>query len=117
MGATSGGDIMDAIEEDAAGRNVTRGVILDAAASEIVDAALDWIMDYFNRILRKENKWLLKKRFSAGYGDFSLENQKAIYNLLQLDRLGVRITESCLLIPEKSVTAITGIKLLSIENH
>jgi hypothetical protein len=109
MGATAGSDITDAIQEDAAGRNVTRGVVLDAAASEIVDAALDWIIAYFNQTIKKENKRLLQKRFSAGYGDFLLENQKAIYNLLQLDRLDVRITESFMLIPEKSVTAITGI--------
>jgi hypothetical protein len=110
MGATAGADIMNAIQEDASGRDVTRGVVFDATASEMADAALNWIMDYFNRTLRRENKRLLQKRFSAGYGDFLLENQETIYNLLQLDRLGVRITESCMLIPEKSVTAITGIK-------
>lgn len=113
MGATAGSAIMDAIREDAAGRDVTRGVVLDATASEMTDAALDWIMDYFNRTLRRENKSLLKKRFSAGYGDFLLENQKTIYRLLQLDRLGVGITESCMLIPEKSVTAVSGVAFLS----
>ena len=110
MGATAGDAIMDAIQEDAAGRDVTRGVVFDATASETVDAALDWVMDYFNRSLRRENKSLLQKRFSAGYGDFLLENQRSIYKLLQLDRLGVQITESCILIPEKSVTAVTGIE-------
>jgi cobalamin-dependent methionine synthase I len=33
-----------------------------------------------------------------------------MYRLLQLDRIGIEITESSILIPEKSVTAITGIK-------
>ncbi len=110
MGATAGNDIMNAIREDITGNNVTRGVVLDATASEMVDAALDWIMAYFNRTLRWENKRLLSRRFSAGYGDFSLENQKIIYNLLQLERLDIGITESCMLIPEKSVTAITGVR-------
>ena len=114
MGATAGTVIMDAIREDAAGRDITRGVVLDATASEMTDAALDWIMDYFNRTLRRENKRLLRKRFSAGYGDFLLENQKTICDLLQLDRIGVRITESYMLIPEKSVTAISGIESLSV---
>jgi hypothetical protein len=114
MGATAGTVIMDAIREDAAGRDITRGVVLDATASEMTDAALDWVMDYFNRTLRRENRRLLTKRFSAGYGDFLLENQKTIYNLLQLDRIGVRITESFMLIPEKSVTAISGIESLSV---
>jgi hypothetical protein len=110
MGATAGNDIMKAIEEDAAGRNVTRGIVFDATASETVDASLDWIMGYFNRTLLRENRQLLKKRYSAGYGDLLLETQNTIYRLLQLDRIGIRITDSYILIPEKSVTAVTGIR-------
>jgi hypothetical protein len=117
MGATAGREIMDAIEEDATGANVTRGIVLDAAASEIVDASLDWIMDYFNQTLRRENRRLLGKRYSAGYGDLFLETQKVIYGLLQLDRIGIEITESCMLVPEKSVTAITGIQSHSFEKR
>ena len=110
MGATAGREIMDAIEKDATGANLTRAIVLDAAASEIVDASLDWIMDYFNQSLRRENRRLLGKRYSAGYGDLFLETQKAIYRLLKLDRIGIEITESSMLVPEKSVTAITGIQ-------
>jgi len=110
MAATAGTGILDAIEKDIEGSNVTHGVVLDATASEMVDASLDWIMDYFNRTLLRENRRLLRKRYSAGYGDLPLETQKTMYQLLQLDRIGVQITESCILVPEKSVTAITGIR-------
>ncbi|MCX5828005.1 MAG: methionine synthase [Deltaproteobacteria bacterium] len=109
MGATAGTAIMEAIQADIGGRNVTRGVVLDATASEVVDAGLDWIMGYFRQSLRREGKTLLNSRFSAGYGDFALENQQLMHRLLQMDRLNVTITESCLLVPEKSVTAVTGI--------
>jgi len=102
---------MEAIQSDIGGRNATRGVVLDATASEVVDAGLDWIMGYFRQSLRREGKTLLNSRFSAGYGDFALENQRLIHRLLQMDRLKVTITESCLLVPEKSVTAVTGIVL------
>ena len=88
----------------------TRGVVLDAAASEITDAALDWIAGYFDQILRRERKRLLHARYSAGYGDLLLENQRTMHRLLTLEKIGVTITESCILIPEKSVTAITGIR-------
>ena len=109
MGATAGPDIMRAIQEDVAGRNVTRGVVLDATASETVDAALDWIMAWYNQTLRREGRRLLTARYSAGYGDLALENQRTMHRLLALDKIGVEITPSCMLIPEKSVTAITGI--------
>lgn len=109
MAATAGTEIMDAIGHDIAGENVTRGVVYDATASEMVDAALDWIVDYFNQMLRRENKAVTKSRFSAGYGDFPLINQLAIHELLHLENLGVTITDSFMLVPEKSVTAIAGI--------
>jgi hypothetical protein len=109
MGATAGPDIMAAISEDIAGRNVTRGVVLDATASETVDAALDWIMAWYNQTLRRQGRCLLTTRYSAGYGDLALENQRTMHRLLALEKIGVEITPSCMLIPEKSVTAITGI--------
>jgi len=109
MGVTAGMAVMEAIQEDMAGRNATRGVVLDAVASEVVDKGLDWIMDYFRQILRREGKTTLNTRFSAGYGDFALENQQLLHKLLQMDKWGVMITKSCLLVPEKSVTAVTGV--------
>ncbi len=110
MGATAGHEIMAAIAEDTDGGHLTRGVVLDATASEMVDAALDWIMSYFARVLRRERKALTEKRFSAGYGDFQLENQQTMFRLLELERIEVQITETFLLVPEKSVTALAGVK-------
>ncbi len=110
MGATAGSDIVDAIRKNSAGDNLTRAVVLDAVASEIADAALGWIVNYYNQELRRENKRLTSKRFSAGYHDFLLENQKIIYDILQLERIGININENFILTPEKSVTAVAGIE-------
>jgi hypothetical protein len=110
MGATAGGEVMAAIEEGITHDHFSRGVVFDATASEMVDASLTWIMSYFARELRRENKILTGNRFSAGYGDFLLENQGKIFRMLQLERIGVQITESFVLVPEKSVTAIAGVE-------
>ena len=109
IGATGGSGITEAIAEDARRNNLTRGVVLDAVASEMVDAALDWLQNYFTGLLRREDRFLMKRRFSAGYGDFDLTNQGIMYDMLDLKKIGVRITEHFILIPEKSVTAVTGI--------
>ena len=109
MGATAGGAIMEAIKEKTRQDDLAAAVVYDAAASEITDAGLDWIMDYLNQQLRREGKTLLPRRFSAGYADFNLENQKAIYDTLQMEKIGVTITPRFILLPEKSVTAISGI--------
>jgi hypothetical protein len=109
MGATAGNPIMEAIREKTNRGDLTAAVVYDATASEMTDAALDWIMAYINRQLRREGKQLLPRRFSAGYADFALENQKRIYKKLQLEKIGVTLTSSFILLPEKSVTAIGGI--------
>jgi len=113
MGATAGQAVMEAIGDYSRQGRLNLGVILDATASETVDHALDWMAAFFNQELRRENKLLTRRRVSAGYGDFLLENQKWIFRVLELDRLDVRLTESCILVPEKSVTALAGIERVS----
>jgi len=109
MGATAGNSIMEAIKEKTNQDNLAAAVVYDATASEMTDAGLDWIMDYLNQQVRRERKTLLPRRFSAGYADFDLKNQKAIYEILQMEKIGVAITSSFILLPEKSVTAVSGI--------
>lgn len=109
MGATAGPAIMKAIQEKTLQNDLAAAVVYDAAASEMTDAALDWMMSYLNQTIRREGKTLLPRRFSAGYADFALENQKMIYDKLQMNKLGVTINSSFILLPEKSVTAISGI--------
>ena len=110
IGATAGNAIMDAIKKKTSQNDLAAAVVYDATASEMTDGALDWLMDYINRILRRENKYLLPRRFSAGYADLDLENQKTIHEILQMEKIGIAITPSFILIPEKSVTAISGIR-------
>lgn len=109
LGATAGENIMSAIHEDISTDNLTRGSVLDAVASEMTDGALDWMCDYFNHQLKRENRKVGRSRYSAGYGDLGLKYQKTIFQMLRLDQIGVSITDSHMLIPEKSVTAIARI--------
>jgi len=110
MGTTAGSAVTDEIQKLSTGKNLTKAVVFDAAASEIVDASFDWILNFFKTQLRRENKTTTNKRFSAGYGDFKLENQKMIYEIINMRNLGVKITQNYILIPEKSVTAVAGVE-------
>jgi hypothetical protein len=109
MGAGAGKKIVESIKQNTRTADLSRGVVFDAVASEVVDSALDWMMSYFNQELRRQNRCLTRRRFSAGYGDFLLKNQKVIYNILELEKLGISLTEEYMLVPEKSVTALAGI--------
>ena len=108
MGATAGADVIKVIQ-DKKEDNLTKKVVFDAVASEVANLSLGWIQEYFNRELKREKKQITPNRISCGYGDFALESQKKIYDMLDLKKIGVSITENFILIPEKSVTAVCGI--------
>ena len=108
MAVTGGKTVMDKVEEYQKSE-MTKAVVIDAAAGEIVDNGLDYVMSLYSRNLVRESRNLLNRRFSPGYGDLSLEIQKTIYDILELDKLDITLTDSCMMIPQKSVIAITGI--------
>lgn len=108
LGATAGKNIIKAIQESEE-KNLTKSVIFDAVAGEITDAALTWILNYYQQGLCRENKQLTSKRISCGYGDLSLHYQLNIFHILRLEQLNIEITGTFMLIPEKSVTALAGI--------
>lgn len=91
----------------AAGRSMSDAVILDAAGS----AAIEEVCDSFCEGLARElSPQYLTERFSPGYGDMPLTDQFAIFRLLDVSRrIGVSLSESGLMIPQKSVTALLGV--------
>jgi len=58
-------------------------------------------------------------RFSPGYCDWAVSQQEMIFRALEGDTAGVRLTDSMLMIPRKSVSGIIGIGLPGneIENY
>lgn len=87
--------------------NYTAGLLLDAAAT----TAVEQVADQVNAVIESSAKKLGYKttwRFSPGYGDWPLETQKALAHLIQTEAIGLTVTDSFLLFPRKSVTAIIG---------
>lgn len=110
MAATSGPDITDKIKKYQQMGEMTRALVYDAAASEITDAGLDWLMGFLKQQLIREGKVLTHMRYSPGYGDLDLSNQDIFYRWLNLKEWGIELTEKYMLIPEKTVTAICGVE-------
>ena len=54
---------------------------------------------------------LESRRYSPGYGDMPLEEQKVFYRILEMQDMGITLTENCFMIPEKSVTAVAPVML------
>lgn len=91
---------------------MSKAVVMQAASV----AMLETFCDEQNQKLKEEYEekgWYLRPRFSPGYGDFSLECQRQIAPALELNkRIGVTLTDSLLMAPSKSVTAVIGVSRL-----
>ena len=88
-------------------RDMARAVVLDACGSALVEAGCDQAE---REIAGRYPGHYLTDRFSPGYGDLPLETQYAICTALDAARrLGVQVTESLLMNPSKSVTAVIGL--------
>ncbi len=109
LGLTGGSVVAAEIASLQAEGRMTEAVVIDAAAGEIVDQGFQWLANLYSGELLREGRRLTGRRFSAGYGDFELNFQKDMFRLLKLDKIGITITDSCILVPEKSVTAVYGI--------
>lgn len=93
--------------------DIALGFMTDCLASAAVEAICDKLEEELrDRIKGMYTTW----RFSPGYGDFPLELQPRILDVLDAQkRIGVTCTENLLLIPSKSVTAVIGVSDKPIE--
>ena len=86
--------------------------VCDAVGSECADAAMDFLQNYAATQLKRSKRILTDCRFSPGYGNWLLTAQQDFFRWLNLQNLGLTLTDSLLLIPEKSVTALAGVKVI-----
>ena len=82
-----------------------RGLMLQALGAERIEALCDAFCDHL-----AAEYGPLQRRFSPGYGDLPLTFQKPLFAYLECQKqLGLYLTESCMMRPGKSVTAIVGV--------
>lgn len=101
--ATTGFSAQRLIERNAVISPI-KGIVTDCVGSAAIEAFCDKINLSF------ENTDFLRPRFSPGYGDLPIECQKDILNFLDAGKtIGLSLTDSLMMTPVKSVTAIIGI--------
>lgn len=87
--------------------NYTLGLLVDAAAT----TAVEQVADQVNAIIDKEAAkagYTTTWRFSPGYGNWDLTIQKELARSIGTEKIGLSVTDTFLLFPRKSVTAIIG---------
>ena len=90
-------------------KDMAQALILDSCAS----TAVENVCDNFEGDLRRQYETqglYLTDRFSPGYGDMPISQQRQFCELLDTRRrIGLAVSASGIMIPRKSVTAILGV--------
>ncbi len=116
LAVTVGENIELEVTKKFAAGNYVSSVLLDAAATAAVEQAADELEKAIARVAAKESL-KMRWRFSPGYGDWQLENQKKFFYVTGAPEIGMSLTESLMLVPRKSVTAIIGLEKIISDNQ
>lgn len=83
-----------------------KALISQAVGTVLIEKTCNNLCDYISKCYGLN----LKPRFSPGYADLELIGQKELFNVLNLEKnCGITLTDSYIMRPSKSVTAIAGI--------
>ena len=108
LAATLGAGI-DRLLLQAGAQDIARSVMLDAAASVAAEQAAEAAQQEAVKALCNEGEYHTG-RFSPGYGDLPIGLQRQLVPLLDTPRkIGLSATQSAILTPRKSVTALIGV--------
>ena len=87
--------------------NLSLAIALQAAAATKIEEVCDGVEEEIKAQYGVE----LRQRYSPGYFDLDISEQKKVFLLLELTkRIGITLTETFEMLPTKSVTAFCGIE-------
>jgi cobalamin-dependent methionine synthase I len=82
-----------------------RALVLDAVGSAFAEGLAESAQKFLSSL---DTKYELTPRFSPGYGDLELKVQEIFFEILDPQKIGIQLTKSYMMLPRKSVTAISG---------
>ena len=86
----------------------TLGLLLDAAGTTAAEMVCDAVCSVIAQ-QAAQSGLAAGRRFSPGYGDWPLEVQPEVLELAAGATIGLSVTDTKMLVPRKSVTAIIGL--------
>ena len=89
-------------------KDLLKGYVYDVVGSEIVEAAADLMQNELEKIMISTGK-KITNRYSPGYCGWDVVEQHKLFQLIPDNFCGIRLTESALMDPVKSVSGIIGI--------
>jgi len=106
--ATIGDGIEEKIAQFTEENYLSKAYILDSMGSVTIEN----MVEEFYQAMRERYKSKGREvtfRFSPGYCDWSIKDQKKLFSFFEPHPTGVELTDSCLMQPRKSISGIFGI--------
>ncbi len=105
--ATIGSSLENKVSEFFTQGEYPRAIALDAVGTVAVESLSKYIENLICQEA-KEQYFKTTRYFSPGYGDWDINQQKIIFQIIPADKIGVKLTESCMMVPKKSLSWAMG---------
>ncbi len=97
--------------------DLLKGYYLDLLGSLTVEKLMDKFQNEFAAELKNEGLQITN-RYSPGYCEWLVSDQQQLFELIKQNRCGVRLNDSALMQPMKSISGIIGIgKQVKFQKH
>lgn len=106
--ATVGAGLEERVSQLMNKGEMLKAVVLDAVGS----AAIEKVACELEENVRRKalaGGAEISRRYSPGYCDWDIKQQKLLFDTLDGDSAGVELTKDCLMTPQKSISGIIGI--------
>lgn len=106
---TAGAEVSWEISRRFAENDFALAAMLDSVASEAVDNCAQLLQDeYHNQLVRIKgvSDSLVSLRYSPGYCGWHISGQKKLFSVLRPDRIGILLSDTCLMQPLKSISGV-----------
>ncbi|OEG69430.1 hypothetical protein ATZ36_09615 [Candidatus Endomicrobiellum trichonymphae] len=108
IGITVGGALELRRDEFLKKKETFNALISDAAGSVAAEETIN-LANAQIKAYEEKNGNMLTRRYSPGYGDWILEDNRHFLNWIGAEYIGIKLNEFCQMKPEKSVSALIGV--------
>ena len=98
---------------------LVQSAVMDSVGSSAVEQVANFLHERIIDTAKLQGLVASKRRFSPGYCDWDVNQQEQLFEALDASSTGVELTETCLMLPRKSISGIIGIGLpdQGVENY
>lgn len=113
---TIGPEIEKAVKENFRQNQYIKAMVLDAAGTVAVKTAGKWLNHFIEQKGAQEGI-KFSRYFEPGSGDWDIQEQKKVFEILKPERIGVTLNTSCMMFPAKSLSWIRGMGHYLKDSH